>query len=939
MQEQPRTASSLGRLLPWIVSAAALAVYLATVSRWLTVQSLTVVSQVGGWDDNFPSNAPVLYLLTRPLTWIPSGLLPIAGNLFTTLLAAASVWNLARTVQLFPQDRTHPQRIRGFSDGRCLDNRFAWVPPVFAAAFFGFQLTAWEHATALSGEMLNLLLFSTAARALMEYRQSRNQRWLDAMALLVGVGITNDWAMIGFLPAFAGACFWIGGWEELRVQRILRLLVIGLAGLVFYLVTPLVGAGRGGLLEPFWEALWALITTQKNILLGIPKAVFLMLAAIMILPLGVAGFRWSSPRGSGIERMATFGALTILKVVWFAGNIWMVFDGKFSPRGLVTTSGDFGALPLLTFHYCAALSLGYLAGYFIVLGTVKPGRQWSRSDLAGGFLHPALSWLVLASVVVVPAALLYRNLPAVKQQNGGALSHLADQLLSPLPAKPALIITDNPVLQALLDAQIRRTPNAPRHLIINSSRASEAAYRRQLLKLHGDVWPGLKDFAETKLGVGDTFLRLFAKAVEGGAAFTLNLTTSFVTEDSYVVPSGAIFAFRRYVPGQVAPPPLSAPEVEAINRFWSSQKPNLDGMLDLPAEGSSIAMAYAASFWAQSANAQGVQLQRSGQLDAAGNLFALARKLDSKNLSVPVNLLVNDALRNKRPVGPEAAKLVESYGVGIADVHGPIDEPRFLERLGAGVLDLGDPLVRASAIAFLRARELDPTSIDAAIGYARACAAANEPKMALEAHAVAMELARKGKPTTAQRSLLFRVEANAQIRNGDMASAERILIAGLTEFPEDVAMLDLLSFAYMNANAGEKALPYVDRILKLKPDDEVLLQRRGYLLLHLGRIDDAISTYDKILNRNPDDTIARMNRAALHISGNRPDKAIEDFESVLERVPDAIDAQVGLAEAAFLKKDKATAIQRLEKVLSLIKDTGPTQSNITARLAAIKAAP
>ena len=112
MQEQPRTASSLGRLLPWIVSAAALAVYLATVSRWLTVQSLTVVSQVGGWDDNFPANAPVLYLLTRPLTWLPSGLLPIAGNLFTTLLATASIWNLARTVQLFPQDRTHPQHER-----------------------------------------------------------------------------------------------------------------------------------------------------------------------------------------------------------------------------------------------------------------------------------------------------------------------------------------------------------------------------------------------------------------------------------------------------------------------------------------------------------------------------------------------------------------------------------------------------------------------------------------------------------------------------------------------------------------------------------------------------------------------------------------------------------------------------------------------------------
>jgi len=900
MQEQPRTASSLGRLLPWIVSAAALAVYLATVSRWLTVQSLTVVSQVGGWDDNFPANAPLLYLLTRPLTWLPSGVLPLAGNLFTTLLATASLWNLARTVQLFPQDRTHPQRVRGFSDGRCLDNKFAWVPPVFAAAFFGLQLTAWEHATALSGEMLNLLLFSTAARALMEYRHSRNQRWLDAMALLVGVGITNDWAMLGFFPAFAGACLWIGGWEELRVQRILRLLLIGLAGLLLYLLTPLVGAGRGGLPESFWEAVWALLTTQKNILVGIPKAVFVMLASIMILPLAIAGFRWSSPRGSGIERMATFGALTILKVVWFAGNIWMVFDGKFSPRGLVTTSGDFGALPLLTFHYCAALSLGYLAGYFIVLGTVKPDRQWSRSDLAGGFLHPALSWLVLASVVVVPASLVYRNLPAMRQQNSAVLSHLAAQLLSPLPAKPALVVTDNPVLQALLDAQIRRSPNAPRHLIVNSSRAPEAAYRRHLVKLHSDVWPDLKGFAEAKAGVGDVFLRLFSKAVQDGNAFTLNLTTSFITEDSYVVPSGAIFSFRKYSSGQVAPPPLTAAEGGAITSFWTSQKPNLDGLLEVPADRGSIATTYTASFWAQAANAQGVQLQRSGQLDAASNLFALARKLDSKNLSVPVNLLVNDALRNKRPVGTEAAKLIESYGIGIADVHGPIDEPRFLERLGAGVLELGDPLVRASAIAYMRARELDPTSIDAAIGYARACAAANEPKLALEAHAAAMELARKGKPTAAQRSLLFRVEANAWLRSGDLASAERVLTTGLAEFPEDIPMLDLLSFAYMNANATAKALPYVERILKLKPDDEVLLQRQGYLFLSLGRLDEAISAYDKILKRNPEDTVARMNRATAHLSANHPDKAIEDFESVLERVPDAIDVQVGLAEAALL---------------------------------------
>jgi tetratricopeptide (TPR) repeat protein len=939
MQEQPRTASSLGRLLPWILSAAALAVYLATISRWLTVQSLTVVSQVGGWDDNFPANTPVLYLVTRPLTWVPSGLLPLFGNLFTALLATATIWNLVRTVQLFPQDRTHPQRIRGYADGRPLDTRLSWVPPVFAAAFFGLQLTAWEHATALSGEMVNLLIFSTAARALLEYRESRNQRWLDATALLVGIGITNDWAMVGFLPAFVGACFWIGGWEELRVQRILRLLLIGCAGLVLYLVTPILGAGRGGLPASFGEALLALLKTQKNILVGIPKAIFLMLASIMILPLAVAGIRWASPRGSGLERMATFGALTLLKVVWFAGNIWMVFDGKFSPRGLVTTSGDYGALPLLTFHYCAALSVAYIAGYFIVLGTVKPDRQWSRSDLAGGFLHPVLSWLVVASAVCVPAALIYRNLPAMRQQNGSTLSDLASHLVAPLPTQPALIITDNIVLQALLDAQLRRTPDAPRHLIVNSSRAPEASYRKHLSKLHGDVWPDLKAFAEAKENVGAFFLAILGKSAASGTAFTLNLTTSFLTEQHYVMPVGAIFTFRPYDAGQVAPPAMTPAEVEALNRFWSLQKANLDELARLTADQSSIATAYTVSFWAQVANANGVHLQRSGQLDAAGNLFALARKLDSKNLAVPVNLLVNDALRNKRPIGPEASKLIESYGLGIADVHGLIDEPRFLERFGAGVLELGDPLVRVSAIAYLRAKELDPTSIEAAIGYARALANANEPKMALEALATATALAKNGKPTAAQRSLLFRVEASAHLRKGDVATAEKILLSGLIEFPEDIPMLDLLSFTYMNANAAQKALPYVERILKIKPDDETLLQRQGYLHLHLGQLDEAIAVYEKILKRNPDDTIARMNRATANLSANRPDKAIEDFESVLERIPDAIDARVGLAESAFLKKDKAAAIQHMEKALAQIPDNATMQSNLTVRLALFKAAP
>lgn len=940
MQEESRTpSSSHGRLIPWIIAAAVLAIYLVTVSRWVTVQSLTLVAQVGGWDDNLPANAPVLYLLTRPLALLSAGLLPLAGNLLTVLLAVATVWTLARCIQLLPQDRTYPQRIRGYADGRPLHTKLSWVPPVLGCSLFSLQLTTWEHATSLSGEMLNALLFGTAIRALLEFRNSRNPRWLDLMALLIGIGITNNWAMIGFLPAFVAAFFWIGGWEMLKARTLLRLAGIGAAGLILYVVTPIVGAGRGGLPESIHSALWAILVSQKDFLRSIPKGRFLMLAAVMILPLAAAGIRWSSPRGSGFERMATFAALTAMQLAWLGANIWMGFDGLFSPRALVSTDPGYGALPLLTFHFCAALAIGYIAGYFIVLGTITPDKQWTRADLAGGFLHRGLAWLVVATSVGLPAALVVRNWNPIQIQNGRILSDLAENLVAPLPKTPAVVVTDDMLLHALVDAQIRRTPGAPLHLLINSRRGPDASYRRYLYKAHGAQWPDLKPLAELQENVGGAFLGLLTKAALNKAAFTLNPSTTFLNEPNYLLPAGAIFAFRAYEPGQVVTPPLSPADAATAAAFWTSQKDTLDRVAQASVDRKAIAPRYAAEFWARAANTQGVSCQRGGHLDLASQLLALAKKLDPENPNVTVNLAVNDLLRRRAPIDPSVRKPIEAFGVHIIEQFGPIDEPRFLEQLGNVCLELGDPLVRAAANAFARARDLDPQSLEAAIGYARTCVAANEPKFALEAHGVAKALAAQRKPTTTQHSQLFRVEANVHMRNQDFPAAERTLLRGLEESPDDVPMLDLLSYVYMQTDNGEKGLPFVDRLLKIRPDDETLLQRRGYLLLHLGKADDAVAVFDQILSRHPDDPSARMNRATAHLAAGRPEKAAEDFKAILRRTPDAVDALVGLSEASARNKDKAGAIRHLDEAIATLKAGTTLHSNLTARLAALKAAP
>ena len=929
----------MARFLPWILSGAALVVYLITVSNWVTIQSLTVLAQVAGWDGNIPSNAPLLYLVTRPLARLPDRILPLAGNLFTALLAAATVWTIVRTIQLFPQDRTHPQRIRGFADGRPLDLPLAWAPPLLAAGTFALQLTVWEHATSLSGEMLNALLFATVARCLFEFRASRNEQWLNAYALLIGLGIPQNWAMLGFLPLFITAFFWIGGWDFIQLQRILRLAAIGAAGLLLYFVLPIFGAGRGGLPDDFGGALWAVFATQKDYLLNLPKSRFIMLAAVMILPLAVGGIRWASPRGSGIERIATFGAVTLLQFAWIAMNLWMAFDGVFSPRKLITDAAEYGALPLLTFHVCAALAVGYFAGYFIVLGSVTPDRQWSRADLAGGPVSKLLGWLVVAAAVATPPALAFRNWPSIQVQNGPILADLASALVDPLPPHPAVIVSDDEVLNSLLGAQLRRMPKNPGHLVVNTKRAPDIAYRRNLVKSHVTLWPELAPLASATENVGGIFLQILTSSALTNLAFSVTPSTSFLTELNYLRPAGAIFAFQTYKSGQVATPNLSDPECQAVIETWSRNRPQLDRVIDATLNHSSPAARYAAAFWSRAINAGAVSLQRAGKPIPARDLLALALKIDPDNAAVTVNLAVNQLLIDRKPIDPATRKPIEAYGVGITEFYGPIDEPRFLEQFGNAVLTLGDPLVRAAANAFHRARELDPESLEAAIGYARACLAANEPSLTLSAHAAAATLALRVKPSPAQFSHLHRVHANAELLAGKLDQAEQVLLAALRDQPDDIPMLDQLTFLYVQSNRPEKALPIIDRLLTLRPQDEPLLQRKGYLLLQSRQFDLAVATLDEVVRRRPDDHDSRINRGTALMLAGQLDKARADFEQVLDRDSKALDAHVGLTEVSLRQNRKPDAIRHIEKAIASVPPNSDAHSNLTARLTAIKAMP
>ena len=144
--------------LPWLIAAAALLVYLVTLNPWVRLDSVGNVSRVGGWDPGVTLQSPLLLLLALPLRLLPMSVQAVALNGLTAVMAALTLYLLARSVALLPFDRTREARLRERSDDSRLSLPAAWVPVVLAAALCAFQLSFWEHATAVTGDLAESVL-------------------------------------------------------------------------------------------------------------------------------------------------------------------------------------------------------------------------------------------------------------------------------------------------------------------------------------------------------------------------------------------------------------------------------------------------------------------------------------------------------------------------------------------------------------------------------------------------------------------------------------------------------------------------------------------------------------------------------------------------------------------------------------------------------------
>lgn len=920
------------RLLPWAVAAVALLVYGVTLNHWVSFNSLSPTAlalDIDWW--NYKLGRPLFYLLAIPVTWLPPQTQIIALNFLSAVCAALSLALLARTVSILPFDRTHEQRLRNPDPQALFRNANDWLPPVFAVLICGFQMTFWEEATVATGEMLNLLLFAYVIRALAEFRLQRQDSWLFRAAFVYGLGMANNWAMIGFLPLFGLTVIWMKGFGFFK----LRFLGVGfgllLVGLLLYLLDPLMGALDASETATFGELLTWEFVSQRNPLLGMPKSRALMLGVTAILPLSLIAFRWPANFGdvSGFGVALAKFLIQAVHVAFLAAIVVVAFDPPFSPRQL-----GYG-LPMLTYYYLGALMAGYLAGHVLLVCGTEPVKQWQKPEgieRVVGFVLLGAVWL---GVIAVPALLLRQNLPAIRVENSDALRRFARHAAQGLPEREVVLTGSDHRRLRLLAVHFHGAPQAP--LLAPFTELAAPRLHVRAAARYPEKWPAPQgDELDRPVSTPAVVQFIFGM----GRIYPLwsvdDLVGTPLLESTYAEPTGLLYEL--YPLGTNA---LAAADHRHLTDDTERLKAALDPVRLDAGTGSRSAGKIAAAFsgWA---NTLGVRHDRLGHTNDAWWAFETALDLDTNNISAIINRDVHLALGTNGPgLSPAVSQLdsrvAENRSLGnLLRQHGPIDEATFCASFGR--LLTHRQLIRQATQQFERSLELNPTNVLVRLQFAevRQGSGRLEEARALLAEVDDFGLGRLPEDSQAEYE---RVLALTEYGGGDGEGAVKRLSTAIERFPRNKHLRQTLFQMHMSAAQYAEALSQLEKLLEMDPNDLQAKFNLGPVYAKLKRHDDAVKILSELIARAPTNASLFLNRGSAYNGQKKFDEAQSDYEQALELDPNSVQPYLGLAQLAVNRGNLDAARGHYEFALKLAGANSPLAREIQAGLERLKDAP
>jgi tetratricopeptide (TPR) repeat protein len=944
--------SFVQRRLPWIIGGAALFFYLCTMARWVTYAGLPALARVAGWMWQPVFSAPLHFLLTYPIRWLPVGWQVVGLNLFSALCSGLTLALLARSVALLPHDRTRDQRHLERSDYSLLSIPVAWVPPVLAVLVCGLQMTFWENAIADTGESLDLLLFAYVIRCLLEFRIDQRQSWLTRMALVYGIGMTNNFAMIGFLPLLVMAVVWMKGTSFFNLKFIVRMALWGLAGLSLYLVLPAIQTIFAQSDLSFWKALRTLLGLQKNTLLSFPRYIIALVGLTSLVPVLFMGIKWPasfgdiSPVGSALTNLM----MHVIHGLFLVACLAVAFDPPFSPRQLGL------GYPMLTFYYLGALAIGYCGGYFLLIFG-HGAKLWPRPSMLRSLLNHVVNAFVWVALIAVPAGLIYMNWPQIRAASSPYLDQFAitsAKLLKEFAPKGGIVLGDEPLRLYALEAALNRSGSRKDYVLVDTASMPRPAYHRRLSQKHPEYWPNyLAQRTANVLIDSATLVDLLARLAESHPIYYLHPSFGYYFEYFQIRPRNLLYQLSPYPTNSLTGPALTAEEIKENDQFWQQMKSDLSPLLrtlnkpaapnnPLRPQRTQPAVALMGQMYSRALDYFGVELQKAGQLERAAEYYEESLKYNSENAAAFVNLDYNRILRAGQRANPApsegAKKRLQVYGGNwnyILSLNGPVDEPNLCYRL-AETFGQGQNY-RQSGQQLQRVHYFDPDLVPARFALIPLYTRCRMPNKALELIAETRANSPGQKLDQDQDLALLQYEAWAYAARNELPRAEEILRSAQKQHPSNNDVFTTLSEIYQKVGNTNNALAVLKEQMTLQPQNPSPLINYAALKLRTGNYQEAIPLLDSALSLQPNNQVALFNRAIAYLQLGKLDEAQRDYETVqsLLGVP-VYGVAWGLHEVAYRKRDRNSAIRHGEAFLKLAPTGSPESNTVKDRLKKLK---
>jgi len=945
-------------ILPWLVVIAALSLYFVTLNRSVCLSNLPQVAQLNGWDWQPSLLWPLEFVVTYPLRFLPPTVLPEALNTLTAVLAALTLGLLARSVALLPHDRTPLQRELLKNTFGLIGGRAALVPPILAVATCGLQLSFWLHATGGTGEILKLLVFAYVIRCLLEFRLDGRQIWLSKAAFVYGLGMANDWAMIGFLPLFIFVLILVKGLAFFNPRFLVRMALFGLGGLALLLLLPAIQMFTHDAPVGFWQALRFEVVTAKNALAIVfnrcysyRPAVAVLLGLTSVIPVILMCIRWrifsadTSPLGTWVAN-TTFNFAHIL---FFVVCVWVTFDPPFSPTNASRLLSLPFAAPLLKLYYLSCLAVGYYSGYLLVVFSrpivhdlgYRPGAEFRF--FLGQLTCSIVKSAVWALTFLVPLALFYKNYPIVRTENMGAAAQYGAFTAECLPQSGAIVLSDDPYRQFLTQAAMANRGRETNFVLLNTQMLPYGIYHKFLRNRYPKTFGNDTVTSPTNDYVNPVRLVLMMSALaQSNQLWYAHPSFGYYFEQFYPEPHGLAYKLNFYPTNQISPPVPAENEIANNERFWAHvQKKALEPLTNALALGDEEEKFFLmrkfmelakvrrepgrevqtiAAYYSRALNNWGVELQRAGRLQEAAKHFAQALALNPDNIAAEINLQFNKTLQAGRPAPVVASKSTDEQIRAFRtleramNVNGPFDEPNFCFNLGKEfVRGLN---YRQAAQQFERAVQLAPDNIEARLWLGRLFNLLRLPDKALELIAQTRTSPALSADESTNALQFMLIEATAQSIKSNVPAAFEILESAIARHPTDTNLLGVAMYLYLAHGDYSNALAAAERFLRIAPDDVGGLISKGVIYMQLNAHAAAIAPLSRALALQPTNYVAMFNRAVAYLQSGELDAAQSDYLELSRVFPTSYQVYYGLGEIAFRKKDTNAAIIYYQNYLS-----------------------